>query len=90
MITDYVVAGVIFGWWTLVVLGIGVAIGKRVRRTAAPPRPICGCGHHRALHDPDTGKCHNTRGYICRCQQYVGPEPVESFYVTPTLPPSEG
>jgi hypothetical protein len=55
--------------------------------------PICGCGHHRSLHD-DKGKCHGGFSEIghkpiasvkyshlaCKCKQYVGPEPLPEYY----------
>lgn len=60
------------------------------------PQPICGCEHHFAYHDPETGKCHSMKkvpiewdddGDVmkaqlleCECRQYVGPEPLTVFY----------
>ncbi|MFH8789769.1 hypothetical protein [Streptomyces roseoverticillatus] len=60
-----------------------------------PPQPICGCTHHLAKHDKQ-GKCHESvetpvawdaekkpTAYElrqCNCQQYVGPQPLTTFY----------
>lgn len=60
-----------------------------------PPAPVCGCGHHLAKHDKQ-GKCHETVEVAiawdaekkpvryepgrCNCQQYVGPQPLTTFY----------
>ncbi|MFC5721805.1 hypothetical protein ACFP1Z_16660 [Streptomyces gamaensis] len=60
-----------------------------------PPEPVCGCGHHLAKHDKQ-GKCHETvemptawdaekkpvayEPGRCTCQQYVGPQPLTTFY----------
>ena len=49
-------------------------------------KPICGCDHHRAMHDPKTNECHgkdyegNGVYARCTCRQYVGPEPLPSYY----------
>jgi hypothetical protein len=57
-------------------------------------KPICGCEHHRAMHDPATNECHG-RNYEgggiysrCTCRQYVGPEPLPSYYA-PEIEPGE-
>lgn len=71
------------------------------RRKSKDPEPICGCDHHLAMHDPKTHGCHdvivrremhNPNGkYIgkqltpCTCRQYVGPQPVDSFFVTRSI-----
>lgn len=63
------------------------------------PEPICGCGDHFAYHDPKTGHCHaqhrqpnvwnewgNPIGWApvqCECRQYVGPEPLTTYYAPP-------
>ncbi|WP_171169806.1 hypothetical protein [Streptomyces sp. I05A-00742] len=60
-----------------------------------PPTPVCGCGHHLAKHDKQ-GKCHESvesavawdadkkpvayERERCNCQQYVGPQPLTTFY----------
>jgi hypothetical protein len=65
------------------------------------PKPVCGCAHHLALHDPRTTKCHgstkrpsrwNRRGETvgyehvpCECRHYVGPTPVDTFFSTARL-----
>lgn len=59
------------------------------------PQPVCGCTHHLALHDAK-GHCHEIveipkgwdgdrkpLGYepgTCRCQQYVGPQPLSHIW----------
>lgn len=66
------------------------------RRAPEPVKPICGCGHHHAHHNPKTGTCGGMRevpsrydGYgdptawqevACTCQQYSGPQPIDTFY----------
>lgn len=43
----------------------GVLLGRFLparRRGPKPPKPvqpICGCGHHHGMHDPETGHCHD-------------------------------
>lgn len=84
-------------------LGAGMLIGRllpRDRRNGdalPPPPPICGCGHDRAFHDQDKGRCHavertekkdmfgHTRGWLeapCTCRRYNGPEPITTYYAT--------
>ncbi|GAB3969469.1 hypothetical protein [Streptomyces sparsus] len=64
-------------------------------RPPDPPEPVCGCGHHLALHDKQGG-CHSLvevpTGWdaerrplafepgLCRCQQYVGPQPLSQVW----------
>jgi hypothetical protein len=63
------------------------------RRKSAEVEPICGCDHHLALHDPETGRCHEQiyrRGAYardhhweeCPCRQYVGPKPADQFFTS--------
>jgi hypothetical protein len=87
-----------------VIAGVGLLIGERRgrRRKARPaePKPVCGCTHHRALHDVDDGICHGTvarqlwndRNLLagmehvpCPCRRYVGPEPISSLWTPPLL-----
>lgn len=84
----------------------GYVAGRRDRnRPARDPEPICGCGDHRAMHDPETGECHEKVeqsrwspggahvGYDhvqCTCRQYVGPEPISSLWSPPVLPEGSG
>lgn len=28
------------------------------RGLSKPPKPVCGCTHHHAMHDPETRSCH--------------------------------
>ena len=56
----------------------------RVRREELDPPAICQCGHGRAFHAaaPGAGVCaaEVEGGADCRCQQYVGPEPLPKFH----------
>jgi hypothetical protein len=38
-------------------------IKKRRRMPKPPPKPICGCSHHFALHDKD-GRCHEVQAIM--------------------------
>lgn len=68
----------------------GVLIGRflpgrrRAPRLKPPPRPVCGCGHHRSFHrdgGPCSDKGYGGNGvYGCDCKQYVGPEPLPEFF----------
>jgi hypothetical protein len=58
-------------------------------RTQAPsappePQPICGCTHHLSFHNPHTSACAVEE---CRCQQYVGPEPLGHVFALPLVDP---
>jgi hypothetical protein len=83
----------------LMIFGIGYLSGRTGRAHAQPPPPRpdneryrCGCGHHLALHDPQTGICNGSvevqewskkaDDYIdvyraCGCRQYIGERPVD-------------
>lgn len=65
-------------------------VRERRREKLNNDKPICGCTHHHAYHDPRTGVCKGTvrrskgtdnnfnRIYTyhdCTCQQYSGPMP---------------
>lgn len=63
---------------------------EQKRRDQINPPAVCQCGHGRAYHSPaeaGAGACAAevvvegapSRG--CRCQQYVGPEPLPEFHV---------
>lgn len=86
-------AGIILGWF----------LARRSPRQApAEPKPVCGCGHHYAMHDPKTGKCnvgwrepcrwnrHNVptewMDANCACLRYSGPEPLPGFYAPDIAP----
>ena len=57
----------------------------RVRREELDPPAMCQCGHGRAFHAAapvGAGVCAaEVEGGDCRCQQYVGPEPLPKFHV---------
>lgn len=59
------------------------------RRAAAAlppePQPVCGCTHHLSFHSPHSGNCAVDD---CRCQQYVGPEPLGHVFAQPLVDPS--
>lgn len=80
-------------------VAIGWLIGRfgpARRRTPAPPKPICGCGHALAYHNPTNGICraedieddvwdekahrHVTKAVRCLCLQYTGPTPLPTVY----------
>jgi hypothetical protein len=65
---------------------------ERRQRADEAGQPICGCKHHHAYHNPETGVCkqrvktytgHDGNGYPkftwidCPCQQYSGPVPLD-------------
>ncbi|WP_306663113.1 hypothetical protein, partial [Streptomyces alkaliphilus] len=68
---------------------------RRAEERERPPEPVCGCGHHLAMHDRD-GHCHEVvrrptgwdadrepLGYEpadCLCRQYVGPQPLSRIF----------
>jgi hypothetical protein len=81
------------------ILAVGFLAGRIGRRTGRrrPPddqpddQPICGCTHHRSMHDPESGTCHARvmDGYYqltCRCRQYSGPVPIIDLWTPPVLP----
>jgi hypothetical protein len=81
--------------------GGGIAIGamvldrflpapKRRRKGYGKQKTICGCKHHHAFHNKETGKCAGLVRHFeidglmfvydeCGCQQYSGPEPVPEY-----------
>lgn len=54
------------------------------RRPAPEPQPVCGCSHHLSFHNPQTAACAVDD---CRCQQYVGPEPLGHIFAQPIIDP---
>jgi hypothetical protein len=81
------------------ILAVGFLAGRIGRRTGRRPpeeSPICGCTHHRSMHDPESGECRGEirRGnwfdgvhYVgCTCQRYGGPVPIETLWTPPVLP----
>jgi len=78
---------VILGAWLAAPLVlIGYWLGRRGSGRSTELRmgdlnAICGCGHHMAFHNQDTGKCFyrvwwsdKRPGMYCGCQHYLGPE----------------
>jgi hypothetical protein len=57
---------------------------KNAARLPAEPQPICGCSHHLSFHKPQTSAC---AVEDCRCQQYVGPEPLGHVFAQPLIDP---
>jgi hypothetical protein len=79
---------------------VGRAVGRR-QRVPEPPKPMCGCGHHRSMHK-NGGRCNvvtvHTNGmlsasfhqkYPCPCTEYVGPIPVSELWTPPLLPDTD-
>jgi hypothetical protein len=74
--------------------------------SASAPQAICSCSHGLGQHDEKQGTCHgqvlrknmrNPRGdwigdqwVNCTCRHYDGPQPIEQYLATPTLPPRDG
>jgi hypothetical protein len=62
-----------------------LAESKNVAARPAPePQPICGCTHHLSFHNPATSACAVDD---CRCQQYIGPEPLGHVVALPLVDP---
>jgi hypothetical protein len=53
-------------------------------RPPPEPQPVCGCSHHLSFHSPATSAC---AVEDCRCQQYVGPEPLGHVVALPLVDP---
>jgi hypothetical protein len=53
-------------------------------RPAPDPQPVCGCSHHLSFHNPVTSACAFDD---CRCQQYIGPEPLGHVVALPLVDP---
>jgi hypothetical protein len=62
---------------------------KKSAALKPPPEPqaICGCSHHLSFHNPRTSACAVDD---CRCQQYVGPEPLGHVFALPLIDPELG
>jgi hypothetical protein len=78
------------------ILLAGILIGRllpsRRRKEPKPVEAVCGCRHHHAMHDGETGHCHaqvdkptrydrygSATAYAkvqCSCRRYSGPEPL--------------
>jgi hypothetical protein len=56
-------------------------------RPPPEPQPVCGCSHHLSFHNPRTSACAVDD---CRCQQYVGPEPLGHVFAQPLVNPELG
>lgn len=63
---------------------------EQAKRDRLNPPAVCQCGHGRAFHAPareGAGACsaevavEGESPRDCRCQQYVGPEPLPEFHV---------
>lgn len=80
----------------------GGVVGYLVRPRRRPPDPQqCGCTHHLAVHDPETGECRgmvNRTDYVaaiddyrdrwapCPCRQYTGEKPLNLDSIYKPLP----
>jgi hypothetical protein len=53
-------------------------------RPPPDPQPVCGCTHHLSFHNPGTSACAVDD---CRCQQYIGPEPLGHVMAMPIIDP---
>jgi hypothetical protein len=53
-------------------------------RPPPDPQPVCGCSHHLSFHNPATSACAVDD---CRCQQYIGPEPLGHVVAMPLIDP---
>jgi len=77
---------------------------ERAALQAEPVKTICGCAHAYAMHDLETGHCHDfvkvTRygngggriGYDrvpCTCRHYTGPKPIDEVFQPRMLPPAD-
>lgn len=62
------------------------------RKTPKPVEAVCGCTHHHAMHNPESGACNATvrvsyygggYGYEpCACVRYSGPVPYPEYVAT--------
>jgi len=61
-------------------------VEKQKAALQRPPEPqaVCGCSHHLSFHNPRTSAC---AVEDCRCQQYVGPEPLGHVFSQPLIDP---
>lgn len=87
-------------------LGIPTGMLLSQRRVSPALQTICSCEHGYGQHDEVHGKCHgqvlrkdmrSSTGYRiddqwvdCTCRHYDGPQPIEKYLATPTLPPRDG
>lgn len=93
------VISVVFGY----VLGV---LRRVVPSRDTSPKAICSCDHGLGQHDEKQGTCYGQilrRGMRdpegnwlgdqwvqCTCRHYDGPQPIEQYLATPTLPPRDG
>jgi hypothetical protein len=64
-------------------------LAERKKAASLPPpdpQPVCGCTHHLSFHNPGTSACAVDD---CRCQQYVGPEPLGHIMALPLIDPEK-
>ena len=67
-----VIGGGAFTWW--------------FEKNPAQQQPYCGCEHHYAFHERESGKCRrkisrNGSYEQCDCPRYAGPPPPEDNYL---------
>jgi hypothetical protein len=70
----------------LATLGAKAQLEERRHATPPEPQPVCGCSHHLSFHNPRTSTC-AVDG--CRCQQYIGPEPLGHVVALPLVDPDK-
>jgi hypothetical protein len=78
---------------------------RRTSTAAKAVEAVCGCKHGLHMHADDGkcheinlipyswdsryGQANRWNEVACTCQKYVGPRPIEDYFATPSLPPSE-
>ncbi len=69
-----------------VLLGRFLPARRRGPKPVKPVQPICGCGHHLSLHDPETKACHGSaRGTETAVRDKAGDPVLDSWgYVQTT------
>lgn len=84
---ELILAGIAGGLWTLIVFGLGRAVGYRQRGQELPAPTAsgeCGCDHAQSFHYQGAGKCSHIT-YLgkwpyenrCSCQKYIAKTPLD-------------
>jgi len=85
------IPGLIYGFLASFVLAMTVFIitinTSERRRISTTGQAICeGCTHHKSYHTPsykDPAIATSCARVDCRCQRYIGPAPLPSYYAPP-------